>query len=394
MLAIKNNLMAENAARHLGRSYDALAKSVERLSSGLRINSSKDDAAGLAVRELVRADIAVLKQGSRNAADAISMLQTAEGAMAVVDELLVRMRELAEQAATDSYSDTQRGIMDAEFQQLASEITRVAETTGFNERFLLNSTSTYNIHVGSTDTIDLVAEEMTATGLGLGNTGSAERIDLNVGAPNPNLTGFVTGGDGAGNDGELDLTFGAENQLVVTFTNGTGYSLNQVVQMINAESQTESTYNAASLVYNSETNLYHLRVTAEANGDVAINWGATDQTGLEQTDFTATNGADGGAVSVGSKADAVSALSTLVTVISTKDSYRAKLGYLMNRLEAAVDILDIQAENLLSAESRISDVDVATESAALTRNQVLAQSGISMLAQANTMPQMALTLLT
>ncbi|HRT24417.1 MAG TPA: flagellin, partial [Anaerohalosphaeraceae bacterium] len=95
MLAIKNNLMAESAARHLGRSYDALAKSVERLSSGLRINSAKDDAAGLAVRELMRADIAVIKQGSRNAMDAISMLQTMEGAMGSIDAVLIRMKELA-----------------------------------------------------------------------------------------------------------------------------------------------------------------------------------------------------------------------------------------------------------------------------------------------------------
>ena len=103
MLAIKNNLMAENAARNLGTSYDALATSVERLSSGMRINSAKDDAAGLAVRELMRADIAVLQQGARNAQDGISMLQTMEGAMAVIDEAIVRMKELAMQAATGTY---------------------------------------------------------------------------------------------------------------------------------------------------------------------------------------------------------------------------------------------------------------------------------------------------
>jgi flagellin len=123
MLAIKNNLMAESAARHLGRSYSALAKSVERLSSGLRINSAKDDAAGLAVRELMRADIAVLKQGTRNANDAISMLQTMEGAMASIDSILVRMKELAEQAATGSYSEQQRRIMNNEFQQMMAEST-------------------------------------------------------------------------------------------------------------------------------------------------------------------------------------------------------------------------------------------------------------------------------
>ena len=101
-LIIRNNVMATTAARHLGRAYNALAVSVERLSSGLRINSAKDDAAGMAVRELLRADIAVLKQGSRNALDGISMLQTMEAAMGIMDENLVRMKELAEQAATGS----------------------------------------------------------------------------------------------------------------------------------------------------------------------------------------------------------------------------------------------------------------------------------------------------
>jgi flagellin len=133
MLAIKNNIMAENAARQLGISYDALARSIERLSSGLRINSAKDDAAGLAVRELMRADIAMIQQGARNAQDGISMLQTMEGAMAVIDDALVRMKGLAEQAATGSYSAQQRRIMDNEFQELATEIDRVANRTEFNE---------------------------------------------------------------------------------------------------------------------------------------------------------------------------------------------------------------------------------------------------------------------
>ena len=119
MLAIKNNLMAVNAARHLGMSYNALATSVERLSSGLRINSAKDDAAGLAVRELMRADIAVIQQGARNAQDGISMLQTMEGAMATIDDALIRMQQLAEQAATGSYSSAQRSIMENEFTEIS-----------------------------------------------------------------------------------------------------------------------------------------------------------------------------------------------------------------------------------------------------------------------------------
>ena len=170
MLAIKNNLMAANAARHLGMSYDALAQSVERLSSGLRINSAKDDAAGLAVRELMRADIAVLQQGARNALDGISMLQTMEGAMQTIDEALVRMKQLAEQASTGSYSSAQRAIMDNEFDEMAAEINRIAGAVEFNGNTLLNSaTATISIQFGAntTDKVDVTGTDVTSSALGL-----------------------------------------------------------------------------------------------------------------------------------------------------------------------------------------------------------------------------------
>ena len=268
MLSIKNNIMSANSVRHLNSSYSALSQSVERLSSGLRINSSKDDAAGLAVRELMRADIAQLKQGSRNAQDAISMLQTMEGAMSAVDDSLIRMKELAEQASTGSYSAAQRTIMDNEFQQMAAEITRVAESTDFNGiKLLASGGSNASIHFGNSAPITISAHKMTASGLGLSSA-------------------------------------------------------------------------------------------------------VIDGTGCAQT-----------------------ALTTVTTAIETKDGHRAEYGYMMNRLESTVNVLDIQIENLMTSESRISDVDVATEMATMTRNQVLAQAGISMLGQANNMPQMAMSLL-
>jgi len=269
MLAIKNNIMAANSARHLGQSYDALAKSVERLSSGLRINSAKDDAAGLAVRELMRADIAVLQQGARNAQDGISMLQTMEGAMGTIDDALVRMKQLAEQAATGSYSSAQRAIMNNEFDEMANEIERIATSTEFNGIKMLNSASgSVSIVFGdSTDTLAIDMTDMTKSGLGIST------------------------------------------------------------------------------------------------------------------------------LSIDKAASAQTALTTLDTAISTKDTARAQFGYKMNRLESTVQVLNIQAENLRTSESRISDVDVATEMAEMTRNQVLANAGVAMLAQANTMPQMALTLL-
>jgi len=172
-LAIRNNIMASTAARHLGKAYGALSSSVERLSSGLRINSAKDDAAGMAVRELIRADIAVLKQGSRNAQDGISMLQTMEAAMGIMDENLVRMKELAEQAATGSYSSAQRSIMDAEFAEMAAEIERIAGATKFNNIAMLNEAAQSSgandvkIHVGTTTTIDVEKFDMTKSGLNI-----------------------------------------------------------------------------------------------------------------------------------------------------------------------------------------------------------------------------------
>jgi len=269
MLAIKNNIMAANSARHLGRSYDALAKSVERLASGLRINTAKDDAAGLAVRELMRADIAVLQQGARNAQDGISMLQTAEGGMQTIDNLLVRMKQLAEQAATGTYSSAQRAIMDNEFDELANEIERIAGAAEFNGISMLNSASgSVSIVFGdSSDSITIDMADMTKSGLG---------ID---------------------------------------------------------------------------------------------------------------------ALNISTAASAQAALSTLDTAIGDATTARADFGAKMNRLENTVDVINVQTENLMAAESRISDVDVAIEMAAMTRNQVLANAGVAMLAQANAMPQVALTLL-
>ncbi|HUS47777.1 MAG TPA: flagellin [Phycisphaerae bacterium] len=397
MLAIKNNLMAENAARHLGRSYEALAKSVERLSSGLRINSAKDDAAGLAVRELLRADIAVVRQGSRNASDAISMIQAGEGSMSVMDELLVRMKELAEQAATDSYSDTQRGIMNSEFGELADEITRIAQSTTFNGKTLLNSTDSFDFHVGSSTAISITAQEMTRTGLGLDAAGGTKSTALNYhGVADAGATWFTVGANGAA----YTLDFGTEADITgVAFTASTAYSMNEVVTVINARSQAIGTYNAATIEYDSDVGQYFLRTTASATGAVGTmtitKTGTDDIDDLKDVaDWNLTDGTAGGAgVAIDSKANAILALTSLDTAIGIKDGYRAELGYLMTRLQATVTVLDIQAENLLAAESRISDADVAAEMSAMTRNQVLAQAGISMLGQANTMPQMALQLL-
>ena len=148
-LVINHNMMAMNAARNLGTTYSRLATSTQRLSSGLRINTAADDAAGLAIRELMRAEIAGMNQGIRNANDAISLLQTADGALGIIDEKLVRMKELAEQAATGTYNSDQRLMIESEYQAMASEITRIANSTDFNGVHLLNGNLSSSVHDGS-----------------------------------------------------------------------------------------------------------------------------------------------------------------------------------------------------------------------------------------------------
>ena len=438
-------MMAANAARHLGRAYDSLAQSVERLSSGLRINSAKDDAAGLAVRELIRADIAVLNQGSRNAQDGISMLQTMEGAMATVDDNLVRMKELAEQAATGSYSDAQREIMNAEFVEMAAEIERTANSTEFNDINMLNTNSgSVAIHVGTAATIDINKVDMTKSGLNIvtgqgqwtANTNDATGVTsassgswVTIGAGGASFSldfGEVGYSNDATGDGEMGFGFAA----------GT-YTLQQVVDVINAESLNPETlydgqgnslsYKAAEVV-ELDDGTYGLKlksrgsiatamsfmndtsIAAALAGGFGVGTATNDNTDLMSTNWVAAgvfeywntstsvwapdeSGRSGGGLNVLNVTDATSALATLDAAINAKDTARASFGYKMNRLESTIAVLDIQAENLMTAESRISDVDVATEMANLTRAQVLSQAGVAMLAQANAMPQMALTLL-
>ena len=139
-LVVNHNMMAMNVARNLNSHYNRLADSTRKLSSGLRVETAADDAAGLAIRELMRSDIAALNQGVRNANDAISLIQTADGALQTIDEKLIRMKELAEQAATGTYDSVQRAMIDSEYQAMASEITRISMATDFNNIKLLDGT--------------------------------------------------------------------------------------------------------------------------------------------------------------------------------------------------------------------------------------------------------------
>ncbi len=302
-LVINHNLMAMNAARNLSTAYSDLASSTEKLSSGLRINSAADDAAGLAIRELMRGDIASLNQGVRNANDAISMIQTADGALQVIDEKLIRMKELAEQAATGTYTSDQRLIIDSEYQAMASEITRIANATDFNGIQLLNGN------------------------LSSGTAGAANWAGSHVGS-------------GLSASGPLKVHFGTAND--------------------------------------SAEDYYYIAI----NNSTASALGVGNQAATDSAGYT-----------VSTQSAAQNALTGLNEAILSKDNIRANLGALQNRLENTISNLEIQAENLQAAESRISDVDVASEMTEFTRNQIKSQAAVAMLAQANSLPQMAMQLI-
>ncbi|RQD63123.1 MAG: flagellin [Desulfonatronovibrio sp. MSAO_Bac4] len=304
-LVINTNMMAMNAARNLGDAYGNLAVSTRRLSSGLRVGTAADDAAGLAARELMRADIAALNQGVRNANDGISLIQTADGALGVIDEKLIRMKELAEQAATGTYNSDQRLIIDSEYQAMASEITRIANATKFNGIYLLNG----NLSGGS----DLRPDEW---------AGKHDGSKLQATGP-------------------LKIHFGPTNDA--------------------------------------KEDYYYIQI------------GLSTASGLGVGNQVADLSKAGGHISTQSAAQA--ALKALDDAIISKDKIRAQLGALQNRLENTITNLQIQSENLQAAESRISDVDVAHEMTQFVRNQILTQSAVAMLSQANNLPRMAMQLI-
>ncbi|MCX5645659.1 MAG: flagellin [Phycisphaerae bacterium] len=455
MLAIKNNMMAANAARYLGKSYDALAQSVERLSSGLRINSAKDDAAGMAVRELMRADISVLDQGVRNTQDGISMLQTMEGTMATIDNALVRMKQLAEQASTGSYSAAQRVIMNNEFSEMAAEVDRISKSTKFNGIAMLNKTDPDTVDAaadvkirfgtGTNDEISIARSDMTQSGLGI-TTGSAGfQLISGYGVSNASTEDWVSVEDSAAAGTQtitIQFADGGVLEDAISIELDTGalgaaqaYSLQEVVDLINVASQNQDNdadgvsknYQMAEVVAGDgtngrEANQFYLQLNSRLAGADTVTMTSMLSAATGESTLGIVN--DSGAVlafdvtedidpddlvtpvtegSMGEQAGtginlltasaAQDAIAAVAAAIGLKDTARAAFGYKINRLESTGEVLGIQSENLSTAESRISDVDVATEMAVLTRNQVLAQAGTAMLAQANSIPQMALTLL-
>ena len=279
MAVINTNIMSLNAQRNLSATQSALATSVQRLSTGLRVNSAKDDAAGLAIAERMNTQVRGMNVAIRNANDAISLSQTAEGSLSKINDMGQRMRELAVQSANATNSDSDRKNLDAEYQALAQEIKRNLAGAAFNGTKLFATAAALTFQVGA-------------------NAATTDQITIKT----ENLAGE-----------------------------------NSIVEVIGAA------------------------------------------------------GAD--AASIGTAAGASAALGKLDTMLATVNAKRAEFGATQNRFEAVIQTLQVSAENQTAARSRIMDADFASETAALTRAQVLQQAGTSMLSQANSLPNNVLSLL-
>ncbi|MFT7622094.1 MAG: flagellin [Myxococcota bacterium] len=274
-ISINTNTASMGAQRNLSKSQGRLNTSLARMSSGFRINSAMDDAAGLGVSERMKSEIRGLGQASRNASDGLSVVQTAEGSMGEISDILIRMRELTVQAASDSITDVERGYLDTEFQDLGTEVDRITASTKFNGNTLIDGT-------------------------------------------------YATTG--------MDFQVGTEN-------------------------------------------------------------GADFRISVTMADVSMSGLGFGGTEAVDTKANSQSTMAALDTALDNLNTARAGVGAKGNRLQVAKGSIDSMRENISAANSRIRDTDIAAETSNFSRNQVLMQAGVSMLAQANAQPQIALSLL-
>jgi flagellin len=377
---INTNVMSLNAQRNLSTSGTSLATSLQRLSSGLRINSAKDDAAGLAISERFTTQIRGLNQAARNANDGISLAQTAEGAYGEIANNLQRIRELAVQSANATNSTTDRTVIQSEVSQLLQEIDRVANQTSFNGVKLLDGSFTsavFQVGANANETVSISSLQdaniaaLASVTAASGQSSAVTAIDtltaVTAGALAINGTDIITG------------AAGTSQQRV-----------GQVVDAINNASQTTG----VSAAFDTATN----RIVLTSAANIVVT--GTDDGSL--TGFNvAGNDGDGtaatttgiGTLSVAGYAGAQLAIQQVDSALSQVNTARANLGAIQNRFTSVVANLQTASENLSASRSRILDADFAAETANMTRAQILQQAGTAILAQANAVPQNVLSLL-
>ncbi|NNC68655.1 MAG: flagellin [Gammaproteobacteria bacterium] len=444
---INTNLFSLNAQRNLNTTQGSLQTSLERLSSGLRINSASDDAAGLAIAERFTSQIRGLNQAIRNSNDGISFSQTAEGALSTATDALQRVRELAVQSANDTNSSTDRQALNNEVQQLIAEVNRISNSTQFNGQNILDGTaSTLVFQVGAnqnqTISVDGVDARGSVLGANVSVSGSIEQGAINTAVTTDTLTVQGVSVDLSGLSATAATTTQVANAINnVTATSGVQAQLNTTVAtgpLVNAAGAV--TINGVSLTlagdatdldtinnFSAQTGVTASGTTgaivlSNTNGstieiDNGVGLGGAAQTVQAGITLSAAVGStivvggaapavlNGNAVGAGgadqtanginvlTQADSNSTLLTVDAALQQINTLRSELGSVQTRFESTISNLQITVENLTAARSRIQDADFAAETANLTRSQILQQAGLAIVAQANSLPQNVLSLL-
>jgi len=377
-MRINHNIAALNTYRQLTVNNEASSKAIEKLSSGLRINRAGDDAAGLAISEKMRGQIRGLEMASKNAQDGISLIQTAEGALSETHAILQRMRELTVQSLNDTNEAEDRGALNEEFMALIAEIDRIADTTQFNGKVLLNG------ELGGGKLDEDSVEDLAEAGVVGITIAGAEAGEYKLELDETTLT--VTYPAGEEEEGEEDPTTIEIEDVEVP--EGFG------VATIELKNEEVDLGIVLRINANFNTGTEGVTFTVESGSELSLQIGANEN----QTIEIAINNMDAGALgvattSIADKDGANEALVALDGAIKAVSTQRSALGAYQNRLEHTISNVDTAAENLTAAESRIRDVDMAREIMEFTKTAILTQAAQAMLAQANQQPQGVLQLL-
>jgi flagellin len=388
-LRINNNIAALNSYRNLSVTDGQMSKSLEKLSSGFRINRAADDAAGLSISEGLRSQIGGLKVANRNAQDGVSVVQTAEGALTEVHSILQRMRDLAVQSSNSGSQDADaQAAAQTEFSQLNSELDRISNTTKFGSQKLLDGS--FGVQQGQTGTTAAwtsktvaasTSFDLTASGLGTVsvnlNAGTYATADTYVAEINRGLRAALVGAGGTGNEVVAKYTVNSGGTgLSISLNSASSFTTAAPGAGVNALTAAGITAGASGATGTGGV----FQVGANAGESIAVSIGAVNTTTL-------------GTASLNLTTNASAAITQLDVAIKSVSTTRATLGAYQNRLEHTINNLNVATENLTASESRIRDTDMAAEMTNFTRTQILTQAGTAMLAQANQAPQQVLQLL-
>ena len=402
-MVVQHNLQAMNANRMLNVTTGQQAKSTEKLSSGYRINRAADDAAGLTISEKMRKQIRGLDQASTNAQDGVSSVQTAEGALTEVHSMLQRMNELAVQSANGTNAQSDRQAIQDEIDQLATEIDRVSKTTKFNEIYLLKGDTKTASKASFMKSTYVMAKDLYAKGGTAVLT--ADQLKEELAKGNKVYTKKETN---PGDQTDADIAEAGKDYAYATKlydANGKEVSAEQIADSKNADGSTANNYyvNEKGAVANA------IKITAadaktkniepfDVNGELSFNLhvgadSAADNKIAVKIESMSAAGIGVKGLKVDTEDDATAAIDRIAEAVAKVSSQRSALGAVQNRLEHTIDNLDNVVENTTAAESRIRDTDMAEEMVNYSKNNILAQAGQSMLAQANQSTQGVLSLL-